>query len=135
MMLTRVSQLGKKSRTNKNITPKNDPLIRSVSLPVEKGFYFYYGLGEPTGIYATSMKDFLEQLKTVDVKSVQFHSDRNDFSTWLREIFNDGYLADAFEGLRSTGLSGENVRMRLVELTEKRCREICSPRDTDGRSS
>lgn len=129
MMLTRVSQSAKKSRTKKSAAATDDPPTRSVSIPVEKGFHFYYGLGEPSGIYALSMNDFLEQLKTVDVKSVQFHSDRNDFSKWLREILNDKSLADDFEQLHSAGSSAESVRTRLVELTEKRCLEISDPQN------
>jgi hypothetical protein len=70
------------------------------------------------------MLDFLDQLKKVDLKSIQFHSDRNDFSRWLKEVVNDDILAHDFDGFHAAELSGEEVQTRPVELTEKRCGEL-----------
>jgi len=118
-----------KNPTKGTLRTRNEPVV-ALSIPVEKGFFFYSDIGEPTGAYATSMPDFLDQLRKADLKSVQFHSERNDFSKWLREVVNDGYLADSFDNISAEQLTGEATRGRLVELTEKRCRELVDVQDT-----
>lgn len=124
MIRNRISRSRNWPRTKKGAPSTNDASVIQFSVPMEKGFHFFNGFSQPTGVYATSMIDFLDQLKKVDLKSVQFHSDRNDFSRWLREVVNDSSLAGDFDGLHAVELSGEDVRSRLVELTEKRCREL-----------
>jgi hypothetical protein len=93
-------------------------------VPTEKGFHFFTDLQKQTGIYATSIFDFLEQLKKVDLKSLEFHLKRNDFQKWLREVIRDDWLADEFEKLKTLDLSADKLRKRLVEITEERCKQL-----------
>jgi hypothetical protein len=93
-------------------------------VPGEKGFHFFTDVKKPTGILATSIFDFLEQLKKVDLKSLEFHFKRNDFEKWLREVIRDDWLADQFEKLQALDLSAERLRVRLVEITEERCKQL-----------
>jgi hypothetical protein len=94
------------------------------SVPVEKRFHFFTDLDKPTGIDATSIFDFLDTLRKVDLESVEFHLERDDFSRWLREVVGDNSLADDFEKQHALGLSGEKIRSNLVEITERRCKEM-----------
>ena len=99
-------------------------MVITSSVPVEKGFYFFTGVQEPTGTSATSIFDFDDQLRKVDSKSLEFHLNRGDFSKWLREIVRDDVLADEFEKVRASNLAGEKLRAKLVETTDKRCKEL-----------
>ena len=114
-------QSRKGRRTKKNT---QDPQVISPSVPVEKRFHFFTDLNKPTGIYATSIYDFLDTLKKVDLESLEFHFERNDFSRWLREVVGDNSLADDFEKRHALDLSGEKIRSNLVEITEKRCKDM-----------
>jgi hypothetical protein len=51
-----------------------------------EGFHFYLAIGEPTGMTAVSLKEFVEQLDTVELQSVNFHYARKDFQKWISEV-------------------------------------------------
>jgi Asp-tRNA(Asn)/Glu-tRNA(Gln) amidotransferase C subunit len=112
-----------KSGKKKKLDRDNALLITS-SVPVEKGFHFFTAPGKPTGQFATSIFEFLEAVKKVDLKSVEFHLKRNDFSKWLRDVIKDDTLASELEKLRTLELSGEKLRDRIVEMIEVRCKEL-----------
>jgi hypothetical protein len=105
---------------------RDKALLITSSVPVEKGFHFFTDLDKPTGMLATSIFDFAEQLKKVDLKSLEFHTKRGDFSSWLKEVIKDDALSGEFEKLRSISLKGEKLRKRLVGLVDKRCKELAS---------
>ena len=105
---------------------RDKALLVTSSVPVEKGFHFFTDLQKPTGIFATSIFDFAEQLKKVDLKSLEFHTKRDDFSRWLRDVIKDDVLSGEFEKVRSLGLKGEKLRTRLVGIVDKRCKELAS---------
>ena len=75
-------------------------------------------------MFATSIFDFAEQLKNVDLKSLEFHLKRGDFSKWLKDVIRDDALSAEFEKLGSLALKGEKLRTRLVDLVDKRCKEL-----------
>jgi hypothetical protein len=77
-------------------------------------------------VFATSIFDFAEQLKKVELKSLEFHMKRGDFSNWLNDVIKDDALSREFEQLRSLGLAGEKLRTRLVGLVDKRCKELAT---------
>lgn len=99
-------------------------MLITSSVPGEKGFHFFTNVEKPTGMFATSIFDFLEQLKKVDVKSLEFHLKRNDFQKWLREVIRDDWLAEEFEKLKALDLSADRLRIRLVEITDERCKQL-----------
>jgi hypothetical protein len=105
---------------------RDKALLITSSVPVEKGFHFFTDLHKPTGLLATSIFDFAEQLKKVDLKSLEFHTKRGDFSKWLKDVIKDETLSNEFEKLRSLGLAGEKLRTRLVGTVDKRCKELAS---------
>ncbi|HXX72832.1 MAG TPA: DUF5752 family protein [Candidatus Acidoferrales bacterium] len=94
------------------------------AVPVERAFHFFADFRKPLGIYASSIFDFAEKLKKVDLQSLEFHLKRNDFSNWLNEVIHDEWLANEFEKVRNLPASGEKLRTQLVTVTEKRCKEL-----------
>jgi len=105
---------------------RDKALLITSSVPVEKGFHFFTDLEKPTGVLATSVFDFAEELKKVDLKSLEFHMKRGDFSKWLKDVIRDDTLSGEFEKLRSIGLKGEKLRRKLVDLVDNRCKELAS---------
>jgi len=103
---------------------RDKALLITSSVPVEKGFHFFTDLQKPTGIFATSIFDFEEQLKKISLQSLEFHTKRGDFSKWLKDVIKDDTLSAEFEKMRSSSLTGEKLRTRLVSTVETRCKEL-----------
>jgi hypothetical protein len=83
-------------------------------VPYQEGFRFSRGIGDYTGQVATSLEDFAEMLQTVDMKSIEFHMERQDFENWIRNVFGDEELAKSVS--RRMVFQGENRRKELVTL-------------------
>lgn len=81
-----------------------------------KEFHFYIGIGQYTGISAKSLEEFLDRLKSVDAKSLEFHMARGDFEAWIRDVFNDQEMAREFVKLKNAGIKGEDLRTKLLEV-------------------
>jgi len=122
--MSRNSQTLRRGKAKKPSVDRDKALLITSSVPGEKGFHFFTNVEKPTGMFATSIFDFLEQLKKVDVKSLEFHLKRNDFQKWLREVIRDDWLAEEFEKLKALDLSADRLRIRLVEITEERCKQL-----------
>jgi alpha-amylase len=122
--LSSISLSRKPKRAKKDIVDRDKALLITSSVPVEKAFHFFTDLRKPLGIFATSIFEFADELKKVDLKSLEFHMQRNDFSKWLREVIRDDWLANEFEGLQGLKLSGEKLRARVADTAEKRCKEL-----------
>jgi len=89
-----------------------------VALPNEKGFYFYTDFNRPTGLVARSLQEFISVLKKVDLKSIEFHTKRKDFSNWISNALKDKYLATNLANMHN--LNGENLRKKMIEKVESR---------------
>jgi hypothetical protein len=94
--------------------PLRQDVVRRIlrRVPYQEGFRFSRGLGDYTGQVATSLEDFVDMLRTVDLKSVEFHMERQDFEKWVRIVFGDEELAQIIH-LRSIFV-GENLRKELI---------------------
>ena len=92
-------------------------------LPVEKAFHFYFDLDQPSGVHADSLKDFVDKIQNVDLKSIEFHSARKDFECWVSSL-GDIELSKKLGLLRIENLSGENLRTELYETVNSRCEEL-----------
>lgn len=114
---------GRRLRTS---VDRDKALLITSSVPVEKAFHFFTDLHKPTGRFATSIFEFAEELKKVDLKSLEFHTKRNDFSKWLKDVIKDDTLSSEFEKVRSLGIEGEKLRSRLVNTVDKRCQELAN---------
>lgn len=99
--------------------PKKSPLRYEVvqrilrTVPYQEGFRFSRGFSDYTGQVATSLEEFVDMLRNVDVKSVDFHMERQDFENWVRIIFGDEELVQIIH--RRSIFGGENLRKELID--------------------
>jgi hypothetical protein len=93
------------------------------SVQSDKAFYFYLDIGLPMDASATNLKEFGATLKTVDIKSLEFHVKRGDFEKWVY-FLGDGELAKSLIKIRDKNLSGERLRADLVGVVQTRIRQL-----------
>jgi len=91
-----------------------------------EGFRFYIAVGEPTEETAVSLADFLTEIKVVDPRSINFHFQRKDFETWIRETLDDAELASRI-GRIQKNLQGENLRNEIMRKVKARLTEFEMP--------
>jgi len=117
-----ITNLGKQAiglpKVDKNLALN---ILRPLS--IEKAFHFYYGLNQHSGVYADSLKDFVDKIRNIDLKSIEFHIPRKDFELWIRSL-GDLELYKKLELLRMRHLSGENLRKEVYETVNSRCEEL-----------
>ena len=99
-------------------------ILRAV--PREKAFYFFTSIGNYTGASASSLKEFMEKINEVNLKSLEFHLFRGDFEKWINEVLEDKILADEFIKLHDSSPSGDILRNRLSVIVSKRYKELSS---------
>ena len=93
------------------VTPK---VIKTV--PREKAFYFFTSIGNYTGGSASSLKEFMEKINEVNVKSLEFHLYRGDFEKWIAEVLEDKELAEEIRKLQKFNLVGDTLRKQLYTI-------------------
>lgn len=96
-------------------------ILRSV--PPQNAFYFYRGIGAPTGAAARNLSDFLGVLNTIDIASIQFHVGRGDFENWIK-MLGDESLAKQISGLKEKRLRGEQLRLTLADTVKSRLDQL-----------
>jgi hypothetical protein len=119
-----ITNLGKQALGLPKVDEKLATCIMS-SVPVEKAFHFYYDINQYSGVHADSLKDFVDKIQQVDLKSIEFHLSRKDFENWIRSL-GDLELSKKIEMLRMAQLSGENLRKQVYETVRSRCQELAS---------
>jgi hypothetical protein len=94
----------------------------------EKCFLFHIsaGIDNFTGMSACNLSDMVEKVKTVDIKALEFHVPRGDIEKWVLGVLGDDELAERIKEIREQNIRGENLRNRLSNLIEIRCRELTS---------
>ena len=90
------------------------------SLPREKAFYFFTSIGNYTGVSASSLKEFMDGINYVNVKSLEFHLSRGDFEKWVSEVLQDGELTAELRNVQKSGLSGDSLRNQLYVSVSRR---------------
>jgi alpha-amylase len=108
-----------KSKVNAKIMSKNLKII-----PREKAFYFFTSIGNYTGVSALSLKDFMEKVNEVNVKSLEFHLNRGDFEKWVNDVLQDGELAGDIRRLQRLNLVGEALRNQLSLTVSRRLKRL-----------
>ena len=89
----------------------------------EKAFYFFTSIGNYTGEKAHSLEEFLEKIKEVDIKSLEFHLYRGDFERWIREVLGIKELAEKMDEIQKLNLRGETLRTLIYETGSKFLKE------------
>ena len=107
-------------RTDPNKAPVKNILRNLTS---HEAFHFYSGIGKPINKTATSLMDFVEKLRTVDVHSVEFHFQRQDFEKWLKDTVGDDQLSRRIGGIERK-ISGEALRNEIIKIIKGRADEI-----------
>jgi NDP-sugar pyrophosphorylase family protein len=98
-----------------------------MAVPRDKSFYFDTGLGQYSGILASSIQEFLDALKVVPLESLEYHIGRRDFEKWTKDVLGSVLLADNIRTLRRSQLKGEDLRLRLVEVVQEWAQRVASP--------
>jgi hypothetical protein len=93
-------------------------------LPRDKAFYFFTSIGNYTGESAASLEEFLEKVRKISLKSLEFHLYREDFEKWIAQTLEDKELAQEIQNLRNMNLTGENLREQLCLTVSKRYEKI-----------
>ena len=95
-------------------------------VPREKAFYFFTSIGNYTGASALSLKEFMEKISEVNVKSLEFHLYRGDFEKWVNDVLQDGELAADIRRLQKLNLVGEALRNQLFLTVSRRLRRLAT---------
>ena len=90
----------------------------------EEAFYFFTSIGNYTGVSASSLDEFLQKIKDVDVKSLEFHLFREDFEKWIAQTLGDDKLAGEIKLVRSQKIIGNALRDRLYFIVSRRLKEL-----------
>ena len=113
----------KKPEDKKTVLDKaaSSRILRTV--PSHEGFHFFRAPGDSTGKVATSLADFVEKLRTVDIRSVNFHFPRQDFEKWLRDIIGDAELSRRINRIKKE-THGEKLRSEIIQIVKVRIDEV-----------
>ncbi len=98
-----------------------------LAVPRDKSFYFDTGLGQYSGILATSIQEFLDALKIVPLESLEYHIGRRDFEKWTKDVLGSIQLADNIRTVRRSQLMGEDLRLQLVDVVKEWADRVSSP--------
>jgi hypothetical protein len=113
----------KKSEDKRTVLDKAviSKILRTVQS--NEGFHFFRAPGDSTGKTATSLADFVEKLRTVDIRSVNFHFPRQDFEKWLRDVIGDAELSRRIGRIRKE-THGEKLRSEIIQAVKGRLDEL-----------
>jgi hypothetical protein len=98
----------------------------SKTVPREKAFYFFTSIGNYTGVSASSLKEFMEKINEVNVKSLEFHLHRGDFEKWTNEVLQDEELATEIRRLHGLNLASDALRNQLHAIVSRRLKRLTS---------
>lgn len=90
----------------------------------EEAFYFFTSIGNYTGQSAASVDEFLQRIKEVNIKSLEFHLYREDFERWIAQTLGDAKLAEDIKALRNTKAGGNALRDRLYFIVSRRLKDL-----------
>jgi len=107
------------------------PLERSLSreevskiletVTYDRAFYFYNGIGKPTGEFAISLSDFCNKINIVDSECLAFHLKRQDFQKWISEAIGDFELAKRMDKIQ---VKDNALRSTLHAFVSNRIKEL-----------
>lgn len=92
-------------------------------VPHEKAFQFYTGWDQSLGVSSDSLTDLCEKIRSVNLKSIEFHIYRGDFESWVN-FLQDVELVKRLNLIREAKLTGEELREKLYATVKARCDEL-----------
>lgn len=75
-------------------------------------------------VYAVSLDDFAEKIKTVDIKSIRFHMQRKDFENWIDKAVGDKELAQKVGAINEKKMTDNQFRLELIKIIKARTNQI-----------
>ena len=117
------STLVKIEKVEEDVT---DPKLASNILrivPANSAFYFFTDIGQYTNRSSNYLADFCNAIRTIDVKSVEFHFKRGDFAIWIRETLGDKKLAEEIDRVSKT-IQGEELRTTIYQTVDARLTKL-----------
>lgn len=105
----------------KSVEPAHTNALRD--LPPEHAFYFYEGIGQPTGLASKNLVEFRDQTKAASPASIEFHLERGDFENWFR-LLGDEPLLHQVANLRKRKPAADQLPSRLSSLIDSRIRQL-----------
>lgn len=101
-------------------TTTSFPMIARIlrTVPEENAFYFFTGIGQYTGSRASSLAEFLEYMRTIEIPTIEFHAPRGDFENWFLTTLGDANLAR--EAFVSRSKKGDDLRSFLERIVRAR---------------
>jgi hypothetical protein len=105
-------------------------ILRTV--PREEAFYFFTSIGNYIGVSASSLKEFMERINDVNVKSLEFHLYRGDFEKWIAEVLRDEELAGDVKGLQRFRFAGDALRNQLGAAVSRRFKQLTGQLDVEN---
>jgi hypothetical protein len=112
----------------RNMNLETSKILRPV--PREKAFYFFTSIGNYTGLSASSLKEFMDKMNEVNVKSLEFHLYRGDFEKWIADVLQDPELAGEIKRLQRFVLTGDTLRNQLSMTVSRRYKRLTSQVNT-----
>jgi len=88
-----------KKRIRQSVRVEGKAVRTLRTLSNKEAFYFYETIGKPTGQSARSLNEFLDKIKSVNLESLVFHLQRNDFKNWIANTLEDPKLAQKIQML------------------------------------
>lgn len=89
------------------------------TLPPGEAFYFFTGVGQYTGKYADILGNFCNKIKTLEMKSVLFHFNHQDFEKWIEGTIGDMILANKVRKI-DRSVDSEELRTEIHRIVEQR---------------
>ncbi len=83
-------------------------------VPDENRFQFYFGMDQPAGVTARSIKEFYDIVGNIDLASLEFHLEREDFEKWFESSLKNDVFASELTALRQDGVKGEVLRKQIL---------------------
>ncbi len=93
-------------------------------LPTGKGFTFSQEFTRPTSFKTNDIFEFVDAIKNVPIRSIEYHMERGDFERWLSQVLGDDELAKSIALLNKQGLVGETLRKNLIHIVEARLEKL-----------
>ena len=87
----------------------------------DRAFYFYNGVGKPSGEFAVSLSDFCSKVNVVTGESLVFHLKRRDFQNWISEVIGDKDLATRLDKIQ---VKNNALRSTLQAFVSNRIKEL-----------
>lgn len=119
-----ITQKGKEALGIPDVTKEKAAAALAYS-PHDKAFSFYCEVGKPLNVHAHNIRDFANKVLNVPLESIQFHMNRSDFEAWFNGL-GDVELAKEVDLLKKKNMAGEDLRMRLHDITQQRYTELAA---------